>query len=335
MLEPRSRALAPWYHHVARWLLTAVLAAALACSSPPPSPAPGSPESAAEAAPGVAAEPALRERLGIALEPLAAASLAPSLEGFGSVLAAEPLADLDAELATAHTALAASQASRERAAALYEADQAGSLANLEAARRQEATDAAQLERAERRLALAWGPASPFRDEAERRRWLARLTAGRAVLARLQLPPGVPAGALHFAVEPLSGQASWTAEAVWPAPAEAATALLPGPSYLALLAGPHLPQPGERLRVRASGGQAASGVLVPETAVVIAEGAAWAYVEVGGRWLRRPVDLAQPLPGGYFQAAGFAVGEPVVGRGAGLLLALEAGAAQPESGGEED
>lgn len=313
-----------------RPLLAAALLFAQACSAPEPAPAPAqTPPPAAE---GLVVDDALSRRLGLELAPLEAFSRAAGVEGTGRVLSAEPLAELDAELAAARAARAGSQAALERAEGLYAAEQAGSLANVEAARREAALDAAQLDRAERRLALAWGTAAPFKDEVERKSWLERLSRGQAVLVQLELPLGtaLPPAAASFEVERVAGEGRWRAQPVWPAPADAA---LPGPSYLALLTGSALPQPGERLRATVTSGTARAGVRIPTSALVLAEGGAWVYCEEEGHLERRALPLGEPVPGGYFVAAGFAPGEKVVVKGAGLLLALETGA--PSQGGEAE
>src|SRR3546814_3475313 len=73
------------------------------------------------------------------------------------------------------------------------------------------------------------------------------------------------------------------------------------------------------------GPGGSGVLVPRDALVYAQAAPWAYVETApGHWQRRALDLSQVRAEGYVQRNGFAVGERVVIKGAGGLLAAELG-----------
>ena len=67
----------------------------------------------------------------------------------------------------------------------------------------------------------------------------------------------------------------------------------------------------------------SGVLIPETAVVISEGKYWCYVEQQpGLFTRTAIDASRPMPGGYFVKEGIAPGATVVTAAAGLLLARE-------------
>lgn len=317
------------------WLLLALLAAAgcrPAATEPPQQPAEPAALAAAAAPGSLAFESETRERYGLRLEALAAAIYVPDVPGFATVLSAEPLAELDADLARAGAGRDQAENALARAEALYAAEQSASLASLETARREEAIATAEVERAANRLAFAWGAASPFRDGGRRHAWLARLAEGRAALARLELPLGSPAPAgTAFEVTPLGAAGSADplhVALVWPAAGDPAR---PGPSWLALLTGENLPQPGERLQVAAHAGAPLHGVLVPAAALVLEDGAAWVYAVAGEKLARKPLSLIQPLHGGYFMAAGFTAGEQVVVHGAGLLLALETGSLHPPSG----
>jgi hypothetical protein len=93
--------------------------------------------------------------------------------------------------------------------------------------------------------------------------------------------------------------------------------------------------GERVVASVGTGQTREGVVVPGSAVVIAGGAAWCYVQEGeDHFVRERIDLDRPLGDGYFQGVDAADGRLVAGRrvvvsGAGLLLGAET------AGGEED
>jgi hypothetical protein len=64
-------------------------------------------------------------------------------------------------------------------------------------------------------------------------------------------------------------------------------------------------------------------------VVLNEDKSWCYVEIAPHTYRRvAIDLSDQLPDGYFVAKGIAANQPVVVKGAGLLLAHELGAATP-------
>jgi hypothetical protein len=72
-----------------------------------------------------------------------------------------------------------------------------------------------------------------------------------------------------------------------------------------------------------GQKTASGVVIPEAAVLWFGGQPWAYVQQGkDRFVRRLVANRSPHDGGYFVDAGFKAGERVVTRGAQLLLSEE-------------
>jgi len=294
---------------------------------------------------GVLLTAADRERLGIAVEELRPAERQGRTEGFATVVSVASLGEVDSDLAAARAAAVASHAALARAEALYADQVSVSLAAVESARRQAAADDAQAQRLERRLALEWGPragGSPFAGEGSRGAWLDRLAAGQAALARVQFPLGtaLPSRTPTLHLEALTAAGAGTAptvRAIWPAPEDPA---LPGPAFFSLITGSALPQIGERLRATADTSHLQHGVTIPETAIVLSGGSAWCFIEAGGdgqtsRFVRRPVALAGQtdaanaagsVPGGYFAASGFSVGEKVVVRGAGLLLAHEVGAA---------
>lgn len=297
------------------------------------------------AATGVSVTAADRQRLGIETAALLPAEAAARTEGFAIVLSAEPLAQLDTDFATARATATASRAALERALALYADQVSVSLAVVESARRQATADASQVRWLEQRVALEWGArglGSPFASAASRRTWLDRLTGGRAALTRVHFPFGtaLPAGtpSLHLervaaTAEGAGPGASLGIRAAWPAPEDPA---VPGPAFFVLVEATQPPQVGERLRAFAAGGDRQPGVRIPGSAVVLSGGSAWCYVEgqaspLRSVFTRRALVLEPgPIPasdatGGYFVASGFAAGDQVVIRGAGLLLAQEVGA----------
>ena len=71
------------------------------------------------------------------------------------------------------------------------------------------------------------------------------------------------------------------------------------------------------------GPTRTGVVIPRTAVVRAEGRAWVYVQLGEpRFRRQVVNLDAPTPGGWFAASGVGPGDRVVVDGAQTLLSEE-------------
>jgi len=151
---------------------------------------------------------------------------------------------------------------------------------------------------------------------------------RAVLVRATFPLGSLGGGVprSLSVTLLDSQgSSMTARQIWDAPADPA---VPGRSFYLLLdsggSASRLAQ-GQRVAVTAPTGTATSGILIPASALVLSASQSWAYVETKpGTFLRVPVDISKPLPGGYFQPANGPIkaGQAIVTSGAGLLLARE-------------
>jgi hypothetical protein len=279
-------------------------------------------------------------RLGIATAPLEAAQFRAETSGFGVVMAFDMLAQTDADIATAESAVEASRASLARARGLFAADVSVSRQTVEAAERQAAADAAQLTLAQRRAVSLWGQGVPWTNAAERGRIFAQLAAGTVALARVTFPSSsvgdrTPSSLRAQRVDSGTGAESWTATTVWNAPADPT---IPGRSFFALLRGARSLQPGERLLVSLPQGGAQRGVIVPSSAVLIAEGQAWYYaaeiipliipMAPLEDFTRQMLDIGKPTANGYFVADG-QPGQSVVVEGAGLLLAREIGTTEEE------
>jgi hypothetical protein len=219
----------------------------------------------------------------------------------------------------------------KRARDLFRSDTAVSAGTLEAAERQAAADDAQAKVARARATLGFGAGAPWLDARRRDGLLEELAAGTTLVVSAAFPSGL-GGAAPNAIElrRTGGAADagpWRATEIWTAPADPT---VPGPTLLALLPGAAGVAAGERLMARVASGAPTPGVVVPRASVVLAGGEAWCYVSGDGDELvRKRVDLARPLPEGYFQAEGFAPSEAVVVAGAGLLLARELGGAAEE------
>ena len=81
--------------------------------------------------------------------------------------------------------------------------------------------------------------------------------------------------------------------------------------------------GAHVRAQALTDSSTTGVVVPETAIVINEGQYWCYVKKeGGVYQRVAVDGGRPTGAGYFVSEGVDAGDEVVTTAAGLLLARE-------------
>ena len=84
-------------------------------------------------------------------------------------------------------------------------------------------------------------------------------------------------------------------------------------------------PGLSLAVAFAGdGKPEDGVLIPSSAVLHFQGAAWVFAEEGekGHFERKQVGLEHALTGGWFAAEDFKAGDKVVTTGAASLLADE-------------
>ncbi len=82
-------------------------------------------------------------------------------------------------------------------------------------------------------------------------------------------------------------------------------------------------PSTKLTAHLPADGTANGVTVPSAAVVRVEGHTWVYQQTApGRFLRRPIELLQLEPEGYFVREGFSPGDTIVVQGAQILLSEE-------------
>jgi hypothetical protein len=260
--------------------------------------------------------------MGLQTQTLTAAPLERVSTGQANVLAHDALAQSQADLQSAQAASLQSTAALKRLEGL--ASTPGALGDdaVEAARRQAHVDTVQVQLARRRLQAQFGDlATQVPGDL-----LEALADGRAKLLRVVFadsPVGnLPASAIRFvALDAAQGAREWSAQRVWSAPAEAG---VPGRSLFAVVEDAGLAE-GTRLLATLRLRGTASGVGVPSAAVVTHDGRLWCYVQSGeGQFERRGVDTEHPVADGYAVAEGFKVGEQVVVRGAGLLLAREFG-----------
>jgi len=287
----------------------------------------------------VALDAATRERAGVVVETLSAATHQAEETAYGTVLDLTGLAEgrgavvaAGARADKARAALAASKAEYERVKALSADDHNASERNVERATAAWSADEAELHAAEAALAGHLG--------ADRERWGATIAgwiAGGSTelevllqqkerLLQITLPPGSPLGFPPPTATVRAGDGAGVA-ARFVSPAPRTDPSIQGASFL--YAAPAAPAllPGASVVARLRGGPAWSGVVVPEASVVWWQGLAWVYVEMGpGRYVRRGVATDTPVPGGWFVTTGVAAGERVVVRGAQVLLSEEGRAA---------
>ena len=265
---------------------------------------------------------ATQRRLGLVTAPLVAARQTGASSGFARVLDAGPLAILDADIAAAQAALAASQAEATRTRTLNAEDQTVSRRVAQAAAAQARADSARLQLLRRRLGLEWGQGVSGLSDVARGRLVSELAAGRAALVRIDAAGGI-SSARHAIGLDLGPDGRATANVLGPARTSdprlqttGALALVRGAVASRLGAGAVLP-------ARIETGGAAAGVTLPREALVRREGQTLAYVRRdAGSFERRTVAGGIAGPGGIFVASGFRPGEAVVIKGAAQLLAAE-------------
>jgi hypothetical protein len=286
----------------------------------------------AEAVPGgpVNLGPEEVRRLGLEVAPAQAAGYRDQREGYAEVWSHESIAQLVAEVSTAEAATRQSEAALQRIQSLAGTPGAYSADALATGQRKAEADAATLLLARRRLSALLGDHAPRAGSGAA---LADLASGRLKLVRVTFPgdsgPHESPGSLRlFAMGAAPGEKGSWSGTVWDAPANSS---MPGRSVWVVASGAHLAE-GERLIARAPVGTAYTGVLIPDAAVVVSEERLWCFVEKPvGIYTRIAIDAQWPVADGYVVRGGVAVGDPVVVKGAGLLLAR---AMNPATGPEE-
>jgi predicted small lipoprotein YifL len=318
------------------YLILACVLALAACGKKESGPA-EQPAAESEATEGVGVELGADEqaKLGVATAALEAGQYLNTIDGQGTVLDVQPIAQTLADLTTTEAAVSASEAALKRAEGLYKADTSISQEALENARHQAAADEASLALAKTKATIASGPNAPWLDARKRQTILRKLTAGTAVVVKAGFPSGISDGkTASLTVRKVGGNpsgTSWRAGEVWSGPSDPN---VPGPTLYAYVDNAEGLAQGDHVIASLSTGKALDGVIVPASAVVIAGGQAWCYlVEDADHFTRVPLDLNRPSGAGYFQPSGaqdaLKPGAKIVVNGAGLLLARETG------GGEEE
>jgi hypothetical protein len=268
-----------------------------------------------------------RQHIDLATAVLALAHSEGTLEVYGRVLDPVPL--LDAVLARAAARAAAEPVRREfeRVRGMSRDSQNASQRELEAAEAVWRKARLEQDAAQARLVAGFGVELAGRDNLET--LVADLASRRSALARVDLPagvgvPGPPAGLQLRAAtgDPRAFDSVLVGEAATTDP------LLQGRGWLALIVR-EPPAPGTALvGVLAVPALSATGLRVPEDAVVRQAGGTFVYVESEHNvFERRSITLVRALPGAWLSGGAVAAGDAVVVRGAQELLSAERGAAQ--------
>ena len=303
-----------------RFLALTLLLALVACDKP----VPPAEEKEAESA-GLTLKAGEIESLGITTVPAKTVSYSPQVSGYGVVTALDAIGQTDSEVLAAQAAATQSTAAAVRAQSLSTGEEAAvSREIVETTRSKAVADQAALAFARRKSEAMFGRHAPWLDTGSRQALMARLSSGRTVLVRVTFPLGSMGNDKPASLQITrlgTDTKSWTAHTLWEAPADAT---LPGRGFYALVDGSDLAQ-NEHVTAAVPVGTAQNGVVVPAGALIYSENEAWVYVQSKpGTFLKTRIDTSKALGEGYFvpDGAGIKAGQPVVVRGAGLLLARE-------------
>lgn len=269
------------------------------------------------------------ENAGIRTIPAASTQRALQLTGYGVVLPHDTIAQSVAELKQAQAVAAQSRTALARARRLEGTPGALSADQAEAAVRQSAVDAAGSELARQKLSGLIG--RPALEGRSLDKLLQSLAEGERKILRATFPatgPPLAHGAGLRAIR-LGRREPETIDSLgpaWPAPADPD---IPGRSYFAVIPGNALAE-GERITATALSGETLSGVFVPGAAMVLFDARPWFYVQhPDGAFERLPIEAERHVEGGYALEKALAASDRIVIQGAGILLAREQGAGEPD------
>lgn len=298
-------------------------------------PAANAPDKAeAKAKPGLTLETEVQERLGLKLASPTPAEWRPELKVYGQVLDAAPLVDLVMELNRDEIALDSSRQELERAKKLQVSENISGRAYLDA-QTAYAQNLAAANAVHFKIQTGWGRklaalsgSLELAPGAQREpdQLLDALRQG-LVLIRADLPAGerlenqsqsarivplpettAPVTAVCFDILPAIDAPSQQQGVLFRADPPASSRLTPGEAVTAFI---HLP------------GEAVRGVMVPASAILRYQGAAWIYVQTDtNQFVRTSFPLDRELEGGWFVAGALSSTNPVVVRGAQAVLSAE-------------
>ncbi len=261
-------------------------------------------------------------RMGLKVEPLAAAQMSPEVKGYGRVLDPAPLAALVTEAASAQAALEASTKEFERLKGLYSQNQNASARALETAEAAMKHDQISLSSVQSRLLLGWGQA--IASQADLAAFVHSLAAQETALVRVDLPLGerLSAPPIGGRIAPLGAPEHLSdAQYLGPAPSADPQMQSRGVQFLVKV---DPPPPGTAVLAWLTiPGQPQSGVLVPRSALLRHESRTFVYLQTAGdTFERKAVTLGRPADDGWFVGEGFQPPDKVVVVGAQELLSEE-------------
>lgn len=275
---------------------------------------------------------------GIATQVLRSGKSEQAVEVYGVVMNLQSLADARgrylaaaAEARALRAVVVAAESEYRRMEMLYRDDRNVSEQALKSAEGRYRSESARQSAAEQSAAAirdtirsTWGDAVTGWATNPDSRALQSLLQQQAFLIQLVLPYDLPRAAVRGKISVAPATARENARAArFVADSPQVDPGMPGETYFYIVDGGGF-RAGMRVAARvALGGTPASGVIVPNAAVVWHAGKAWTYVKTDGQtFARHEVSTARELGGGWFNASGFDPGQEVVVSGAQLLLSEE-------------
>jgi hypothetical protein len=259
--------------------------------------------------------------MGLQTSVLEPAELKKEIKCFGKVLDSATLASSVADLATAQTASAASQAELQRLRTLAAQSNASARA-LETAQAAAARDSAQAEAARLRLLSSWGTA--IADRQDLPAFVQSLGKLDSVLVQLNLHPDEALKEMPSLARVTTGTAQSPVEAKFMSLAPSVDSQFQGQSLLFLVSpNPSHLVPGASLTgFIAVSDEKQTGVVLPRDAIVRHGGTSWVYLQTASEEFRRTeVRLETPVAKGWFIPS-LKPGDKIVTAGAQEILSEE-------------
>lgn len=305
-------------------LMLSVCTFALSACGQPPSASDAAPAETVAPEAGVHMDAETQARMGVAVQPIAAAQAAKTASGFARVMDVGPLAAIESEVSTAMAVAVSSAEEHKRLVALAAQDQAASRRSVEAAAAQATADAARANLAARRIGLEWGPGLEKMPDGERSRLLSDIATGKAALVRIDAP-AAGADVTRVVLRTERGVAAIPVTLI--GRAAAADARLQTSGVFGIVRGADAAQlaAGRLVEADLELGAEEQGFLLPDSALLRSGGVMSIYVKTGPETFeQRTVEGGHASVGGWFVSTGFAATDQIVTGGAASLLAAEAG-----------
>jgi len=265
---------------------------------------------------------ATQARLQIRTAPVEPAHASAAVDGFATVLDPSPLIPLLGDLKAAEAAAAASQAEATRTAALSK-DATVAVKSAEAANAQALADQAKVVSLKQRVGIEWGAAFARLSDSDLDALVHDLALGQAAIVRIDTPSGAGLNTAKSAVLDLGPLGSANARVL--GVARTADVRLQSPGLITVVTGPQAAYLSSGLAVKAKlyGGGSSDGVLIPNAALIRADGRVFAYVKTGPLTFdKRVVARVRVAAEGLVVQSGFRIGDAVVVQGGAALLAAE-------------